>query len=740
MRHAAARLRPAALSPAWLLPLGALILWTVGARGLPLGLPTSWAPIALAAPVAAVAFGWLLAWRRDRATWLLVGVPVGIAGAIVVIDPTHTVRHVWSGTQRVELVLAALLVAVLGAWLGRRRAGPPRPLDLLVGLVVTGLVIADLTVVHSVYQRDLNLYLDAGHDFLSGMPVYAQQPLTVAPPDPTQLPFVYAPATLPFFALLALLPQPIVAVGWLGLQSAASLVAMRVMGVPWRWTPVLFLWPPFVQGIWVGNVAIWIVLLFALVPLRPFLVALPPFFRFQTATAGLWLIRERRWRSLAAAVLLGAALALATLPFVGVTRWIDWYHGLVAFQQSTVNLPGIRGFAISRSIGEVAALLLVVALIAASLRLRGGASLANLGLASVAASPTLYLHGLTLALPGLLQLRAAVFWVALLVAVTAGFQSFLWVVLAIGALASGVPLLRHRPGSSEAAWQPLGASAGPWSSALDRAAEEGIVTPEAMVGATVDRPEASVSRPRIVVVMPAYNAAKTLERTYRDIPQDLVDQIILVDDVSRDETVEVARRLGLQVEVHPQNRGYGGNQKTCYRLALAAGADIVVMVHPDYQYDPTRLPAVVAPIIAGTADMVLGSRLLGDPLAGGMPRWKYFANRFLTGLENRAFGLHLSEYHTGFRAYSARLLRTVDIERDSDDFVFDQEFVAQVVAAGFTIGEVAVPTRYFAEASSVNFRRSVQYGLGTLGVVASFTLHRVGLRRDARFLPLVPPG
>ncbi|MGZ6272042.1 MAG: glycosyltransferase family 2 protein, partial [Candidatus Limnocylindrales bacterium] len=223
----------------------------------------------------------------------------------------------------------------------------------------------------------------------------------------------------------------------------------------------------------------------------------------------------------------------------------------------------------------------------------------------------------------------------------------------------------------------------------------------------------------IIVVMPAYNAARTLERTYRDIPTAVVDHVILVDDVSRDETVEVAQRLGLQVEVHQQNRGYGGNQKTCYRLALEAGAEIVVMVHPDYQYDPTRIPQVVAPIQRGEVDMVLGSRFLGDPLAGGMPRWKWFANRCLTGLENRAFGLHLSEYHTGFRAYSARLLRAIDFERDSDDFVFDQEFVAQVVAAGFGIAEVAVPTRYFAEASSVNFRRSLRYGLATVAVVAS---------------------
>ena len=246
----------------------------------------------------------------------------------------------------------------------------------------------------------------------------------------------------------------------------------------------------------------------------------------------------------------------------------------------------------------------------------------------------------------------------------------------------------------------------------------------------------------IVVVMPAYNAARTLERTYRDIPRDLVDRIILVDDVSQDETVEIARHLGLDVTVHRQNRGYGGNQKTCYRLALAAGADVVVMVHPDYQYDPTRLPAVVGPILAGEADMVLGSRFLGDPLGGGMPAWKFIANRALTGLENGAFGLHLSEYHTGFRAYSAHLLRTIAYARDSDDFVFDQELVAQVVAADLRIAEVAVPTRYFADASSVGVRRSIRYGIDTLGVVSRYLLHRRGLRRDSRFVPLraAPPA
>ena len=243
--------------------------------------------------------------------------------------------------------------------------------------------------------------------------------------------------------------------------------------------------------------------------------------------------------------------------------------------------------------------------------------------------------------------------------------------------------------------------------------------------------------PRVIVVMPAYNAARTVVRTYRDIPRDVVQKIILVDDLSKDDTVEIAKLLGIDdVIVHPRNRGYGGNQKTCYERALAEGADIVVMVHPDYQYDPTRIPDLIAPIMNGTADMVLGSRFLGDPLAGGMPKWKFVANRFLTGLENRAFGLHLSEYHTGFRAYSARLLRSIAWARNSDDFVFDQQLVAQVVAAGFRIDERAVPTRYFAEASSVGFRRSVRYGLSTLRVVTGYVLHRRGIRVDDRLKPL----
>jgi len=259
--------------------------------------------------------------------------------------------------------------------------------------------------------------------------------------------------------------------------------------------------------------------------------------------------------------------------------------------------------------------------------------------------------------------------------------------------------------------------------------------PAAPAAPAAAAPAAAALGGRVMIVMPAYNAALTLERTYADVPHDIVDRVILVDDVSRDQTVEIARRLGLEVIVHRQNRGYGGNQKTCYDAALEAGADVVVMLHPDYQYDATRIPALVEPILRREVDLMLGSRFLGDPLAGGMPRWKYVSNRFLTTLENAVFGLRLSEYHTGFRAYSRHLLETIPYHRNSDDFVFDQELVAQAVAAGLAIGEIAVPTRYFADASSVGLRRSIVYGLSTLRVCARFTLHRIRVRPSPKLTP-----
>jgi len=240
--------------------------------------------------------------------------------------------------------------------------------------------------------------------------------------------------------------------------------------------------------------------------------------------------------------------------------------------------------------------------------------------------------------------------------------------------------------------------------------------------------------PKVVVVMPAYNAAKTLEQTYRDIPEGSFDEVVLVDDASGDATVEVARQLGIHVFVHAANRGYGANQKTCYTQALKLGADVVVMLHPDYQYDPKRIPDIVAPIKEGRADLVLGSRLAdGKALEGGMPFYKYVANRFLTTLENWILGQRLSEMHTGYRAYSRRLLETIPFMRNSEDFVFDTEVIVQAAAFRFKIEEIGVPAKYMPEASSIRFRPSVVYGLKTLWTLMRFVLHRVRLRRDPIF-------
>ena len=240
--------------------------------------------------------------------------------------------------------------------------------------------------------------------------------------------------------------------------------------------------------------------------------------------------------------------------------------------------------------------------------------------------------------------------------------------------------------------------------------------------------------PKVVVVMPAYNAGRTLRLTYEQLPKDTVSLVILVDDGSTDQTLQVARELGLEIFVHNRNYGYGANQKTCYTEALRAGADIVVMVHPDYQYDPRLVPQIVEPIVQGRADVVLGSRLKdGAALAGGMPWWKYLANRFLTSLENRAFGLRLSEFHTGYRAFRREVLETVNFAANSDGFVFDQEIIAQAVAARFRFAEIPVPTRYFPEASSASFGASVVYGLRILGVLFWFLLNKWGLRRSRRF-------
>ncbi len=243
-----------------------------------------------------------------------------------------------------------------------------------------------------------------------------------------------------------------------------------------------------------------------------------------------------------------------------------------------------------------------------------------------------------------------------------------------------------------------------------------------------------LSDQRILVVMPAYNAARTLRDTFREIPRDIVDDVLLVDDASRDETVRIAAELGVPCHVHARNRGYGGNQKTCYARALETDAQIVVMLHPDYQYPPRLVPVLAAMIASGEYDVVLGSRILGgEALAGGMPLYKYVANRLLTLGQNLCTGAKLSEYHTGFRAFRRAVLETLPLERNSDDFVFDNQMLAQALAWRYRVGEVSCRARYFAEASSLDFPRGVRYGLGVVRVSLLYALHRWGLWRHALF-------
>jgi glycosyltransferase involved in cell wall biosynthesis len=234
---------------------------------------------------------------------------------------------------------------------------------------------------------------------------------------------------------------------------------------------------------------------------------------------------------------------------------------------------------------------------------------------------------------------------------------------------------------------------------------------------------------KVVIVMPAYNAEKTLRDTYAEVPRDIVDDIILVDDASKDETVKVAKELGIRTIVHPENRGYGGNQKTCYKAALASGADIVIMLHPDYQYTPKLISSIAYLLESGLYDTVLASRILGgQALAGGMPMYKYISNRFLTFTQNVLMGAKLSEYHTGYRAFTRKVLETLHLDNNSDDFVFDNEMLSQIHYLGFKIAEITCPAKYFDDASSINFMRSSTYGLGCLWTALQFRLAKMGFK------------
>ena len=387
--------------------------------------------------------------RRSTAAWVTMLLGAGLATLALTLAAGESGRVLHTGLRGQTLLVLGMLgggVFAGGrlAGLSGRRAGP---FIVLVAVAVAAMVEADVRLIDSIYARDLLLYLRAGAAMLHGLPVYSDAVLTQAPADPTLLPFVYPPVTLPFLAVLALLPTRLVELAWLGLGVGASVAALRCFGVRWAWVPIVLLWPPFIQGFWTGNANTFLLLAFAAAPYAPALLAVPPLVKLQLGLTGLWLPRERRWRALAQGLAAVVILVVATLPFVGVGAWHDWLGAQSAFAQTTANIRPIQGLALTRFVGPLAAVGLGLVILAIALLRTGRDGLATLGLASMAISPTLYLHGLTPALAGLFRLRGAGLW--FLLAVTASFshgQNW-WQLVAIVVIAPGIPGLLAADGA-----------------------------------------------------------------------------------------------------------------------------------------------------------------------------------------------------------------------------------------------------------------------------------------------------
>lgn len=450
---------PRALAP-WLAPLvaaGYLVGFAPG-PGVP-GIPY---PVVILGPVATFLGGSLIVAavgeaRRSDAARIVMSIGLILAVLPAVLAGGEALRVVHAGLRGQTLLALGLLGG--GAFAGGRLTGlsghRPTALLVLVALAVAAMLETDLRLIDSVFDRDLLLYLQAGNAVLHGLPVYTDAVLTQPPLDPTQLPFVYPPVTLPFLAVLSVIPRPIMELLWLGLAGGASVASLRCFGVRWPWLPILLLWPPFVQGFWTGNASILLLLAFAATPFAPALLALPPLIKLPLGLTGLWLPRERRWRALGRGLAVVAVLILVTLPLVGMRAWQDWLGGLAAFAQSTANIPVIQGVALTRFVGPELAIGLAAGLAVVAFLRKGRDSLAAFGLASLALSPTLYLHGLTPALASFLRLRASAFW--FLMAVSASFargQAW-WLVVGILVVAPLVPVLLATDGT-DATLHPIG--------------------------------------------------------------------------------------------------------------------------------------------------------------------------------------------------------------------------------------------------------------------------------------------
>jgi hypothetical protein len=420
-------------------------------------------PVALLGPSAVLIGSWAIAARGPvaraarssgtRMAALLVGlVVVAAALAYLVVDQTAAVGL--THRRRLEYTLVVALVAAAGAVLGLRTRRLPSATELVIALGLAAAADMDLYVTSYGFHRDFGIYVRAGRAFLDGTPVYTEVPLTKAPTDPALDPFVYPPLTLPFFAPLAILPLPVAHAMWFLVTLAATVFSLRRFGIRWSWLPLLLLWPPIVLGLWVGNVDMLALAAFAAAPWYPALLGLPPLVKLQLGVTGLWLVRERRFRSLVAAVALAAGLALVTLPIVGLDPWGAWLRALAAFAQTVGNMPPITGVALARYLPAAVAVLLGLVAVLVALRWRGRDGLADLGLASLAVSPTLYPHGFPIGLPAFLRLRALAFWSVLALTSTFYRPQSWWLLVLVGLAGPWLPWL-VRPRSSDGP-HPLG--------------------------------------------------------------------------------------------------------------------------------------------------------------------------------------------------------------------------------------------------------------------------------------------